>query len=91
LHHIRAARELAGGGEDQADGARKGNWESDGKGGPSDPHTSMKILLDWWMTEGNYSRFCGKNNDVVKKNSFATTLRPRFQPKQWGPGTVKVF
>ncbi len=67
LHHIKAAKELSGEGKDQAEGGRKGNWESDGKEGPNDHNTSMRILLDWWMTEGNYSKFCGKNNDGVRK------------------------
>ena len=57
---------LSGGGED-AEGGRKGKWERDGKNGPDDPNTSMSILIKWWMEEGNYSRFCGKNNNGVKK------------------------
>ena len=77
-HHIKATKELSGGGEDQAEGGRKGNWESDGKLGPTDPHTSMKILLDWWMSEGNYSKFCGKNNDGVKKIQFCNNIAAKI-------------
>lgn len=77
-HHTKATKELSGGGEDQAEGGRKGNWESDGKLGPTDPHTSMKILLDWWMAEGNYSKFCGKNNEGVKKIQFCHNLAAKI-------------
>jgi hypothetical protein len=41
----RANKELSGGGDE--DGGRSGKWDSDGKNGPNDPHTSAKILLDW--------------------------------------------
>jgi hypothetical protein len=75
FHHSRATKDLLGiGSEEKGDGLRKGNWECDGKHGPDDPHTSMKILLDWWMTEGNYSKFCGKKNDGVRKSQFAANL-----------------
>jgi hypothetical protein len=53
---------------------RVGKWNGDGKNGLDDPHTSMRILLDWWTTEGNYSRFCGKHNDGIKKIQFASSL-----------------
>ena len=84
LHHIRAAKELSGGGDKQVEGGRKGNWESDGKGGPNDPHTSMKILLDWWMTEGSYSKFCGKRNDGVKKIEFCNHLAAKITAETTG-------
>jgi hypothetical protein len=35
------------------EGGRNGNWYNDGKNGPQDPMTSSKILIDWWMTQGN--------------------------------------
>ena len=57
---------------------RKGSWFTDGKPGPDDPNTSMKILLDWWMEEGNYSKYCGKNNDGVKKKQFCDILAARM-------------
>jgi hypothetical protein len=76
--HDKAMRELSGGGEDQDEGARVGKWDCDGKGGPDDPLTSMQILLDWWMEEGNYSKFCGKNNDGVKKIQFANILAEKM-------------
>jgi len=34
-------------------------WTRDGKGGPDDPNTSMSILLDWLMAEGNYTKYRG--------------------------------
>jgi hypothetical protein len=71
--YSKAAKELAGGGDDM-EGGRKGNWDGDGMNGPDDILTSMRVLLDWWMTEGNYSKFCGKHNDGVKKREFCNTL-----------------
>ena len=57
---------------------RKGGWFNDGIHGPDDPNTSMKILLDWWMEYGNYSRYCGKNNDGVKKKRFCDSLAEKM-------------
>ena len=37
------------------------HWEQDGNGGPKDPMNSMRILLNWITTEGNYTAFCGNN------------------------------
>jgi hypothetical protein len=34
----------------------------------------MKILLDWILTEGNYSRYRGKNNDGTRKVEFANEI-----------------
>ena len=68
---------LSGGGED-SEGGRKGNWTRDGKNGPDDPNTSMSILIKWWMEEGNYSKFCGKNNDGVKKIQFCELIAQRI-------------
>jgi len=52
----------------------RGTWTTDGKFGPKDPKTSMKILLDWLLHEGNYTRYCGKDNNGVKKQDFAQFL-----------------
>jgi hypothetical protein len=71
--HEKSAKKAAGGG-DSMEGGRKGAWDSDGLGGPDDPKTSVCILLDWWMTEGNYNKFCGKNNQGLKKIQFANQL-----------------
>ena len=60
------------------DDYRKGNWDSDGKLGPEDPHTSLKILLDWWMEVPNYSKYRGKNNDGVKKKEFCDLLAQKM-------------
>ena len=50
----------------------------DGVNGPDNPHTSMKILLDWWMEEGNYSKYRGKHNDGVKKKEFCDALAAKM-------------
>jgi hypothetical protein len=71
--HEKSTKQAAGGG-DGTEGGRKGGWDSDGLGGPDDPKTSVSILLDWWMTEGNYNKFCGKNNQGLKKIQFANQL-----------------
>jgi hypothetical protein len=76
--HQKAAKELAGSG-DETSGSRKGNWDSDGKNGPDDPNTSMKLLIEWWMTEGNYSKFCGKHNNGIKKIQFCETLAQKIR------------
>jgi hypothetical protein len=75
--YAKAQKELSGGGEDQ-EGGRQGKWDSDGKNGPEDTHTSMRILMDWWTTEGNYSKFCGKHNDGIKKKEFAASLATKM-------------
>jgi hypothetical protein len=72
--HTKALKEASGGGDGADGGGRRGNWDCDGLNGPDDPKTSVKILLDWWMTEGNYNRFCGKNNQGLKKIQFCNQL-----------------
>jgi hypothetical protein len=74
--YLKAQKELSG--VDDSEGGRRGNWDCDGKGGRNDPHTSMKILLDWWMTEGNYSKFSGKHNGGVRKKDFCQTLAAKM-------------
>jgi len=32
-------------------------WDEDGKLGINDPKTSMQILMNWLLTEGNYSQY----------------------------------
>jgi hypothetical protein len=49
-----------------------------GKNGLEDTHTSMRILLDWWTIEGNYSKFCGKHSDGIKKKEFAASLATKM-------------
>jgi hypothetical protein len=72
----KAFKELVSGGEDE--GGRTGKWDSDGLNGPDDPHTSTAILIEWWMEEGNYCKFCGKNNGGIKKIQFATMLAKKM-------------
>lgn len=67
--HLNALKVLSG----TTDSGR-GKWTSDGLGGVNDPNTSMKILLDWMLEEGNYSRYKGKDNSGIKKNQFAAQL-----------------
>ena len=50
---------------------RKPLWNEDAAGGRDDPRTSERILMDWILTPGNYSKYRGKNNDGVKKSQFA--------------------
>ena len=76
--HQKAIKEASGGGDDVEGGGRKGNWDCDGKNGPDDPKTSVKILIDWWTTEGNYSKFCGKNNNGIKKSQFCAQLAQKM-------------
>jgi hypothetical protein len=57
----------------------RGKWNGDGKKGADDPHTSMKILLDWMLEEGNYSKYCGKDNNGVRKQHFATILATKMK------------
>ena len=76
--HQKAVKEAAGGGDDADGGGRKGNWDCDGKNGPDDPKTSVQILIDWWTTEGNYSKFCGKNNNGIKKTQFCAQLAQKM-------------
>jgi hypothetical protein len=80
LHYKLATRDFSapGGGDERAAGIRKGNQECDGKRGANDPHTSMKILFDWWMGEGNYARFCGKKNDGLRKIQFCANLAAKI-------------
>ena len=42
-------------------------WDKDGKHGPTDPNSSMAILLTWLYQEGNYSRFRGDNKNSGKR------------------------
>jgi hypothetical protein len=39
----------------------------------------MKILLDWMVEEGNYSKYRGKSNSGVKKNHFCTSLSAKME------------
>ena len=48
-------------------GGYKLNWPNNGKNGLEDPYTSMHILLDWLLVEGNYLKWRGKNNNGEKK------------------------
>ena len=66
--HVKALKEAAGGGDAADGGGRKGNWDCDGKNGPDDPKTSVRILLDWWTTEGNYSKLRRFGNSRITES-----------------------
>jgi hypothetical protein len=76
--HLKSVKESAGGADEADGGNRRGNWDCDGLKGPDDPHTSVCILLDWWMAQGNYSKFCGKNNSGLKKIQMANVLAEKM-------------
>jgi hypothetical protein len=56
----------------------RSNWTGDGLKGADDPNTSMKILIDWFQTEGNYTRYRGKGNNGVTKMQFASLLASKM-------------
>jgi len=68
--------------DDGIETGKRGSWECDGLGGPADPNTSQKILLDWWLTEGNYAKYCGKGNDGVKKTLSACSCQRNDKANQ---------
>jgi hypothetical protein len=74
--HAKAIKAGAGGGDEEDGGGRKGNWDCDAVDESS--KTSVQILLDWWMTEGNYSKYCGKNNNGIKKIQFCQKLADKM-------------
>lgn len=43
------------------DGSRSIPWHLDGKEGADDPNNSMRILIDWLTTPGNFNRYKGDN------------------------------
>jgi hypothetical protein len=44
----------------------KTRWDADGPNGPDTEPNSMSVLLDWWTTEGNYSKYRGGNDQKGK-------------------------
>jgi hypothetical protein len=66
---------------------RKPNWKTDGANGPDDPKSSERILLDWLMTEGNYSnKWRGKDAKGKKKKHVAAEIATIINAAK-----VKVF
>ncbi len=45
-------------------------WDTDGKGGRSDPNNSLNILVNWLAEGDNYSKWCGdgekKKGGIIK-------------------------
>jgi len=54
-------------------------WEKDGKLGPNDPNNSLNILLKWLLTEGNYSKYRGKDTQGKKKKDFAEDIARKIK------------
>ena len=54
-------------------------WNRDGKSGPNDSTTSEKVLLDWLLTEGNYNRCRGKNNNGTSKVKYCQEISRRIE------------
>jgi hypothetical protein len=44
----------------------KTRWDADGPNGPNTEPNSMSILLSWWTTEGNYSKYRGGKDQSGK-------------------------
>jgi hypothetical protein len=67
--------------------ASNGKWNPDGKNGSEDKHsTSMKILLNWMLSEGNYSKYCGKDNNGIRKQHFASLLAEQMKAETLSDG-----
>ena len=43
------------------------SWDKDGLEGEHDPVNSMVVLLEWWTSGNNYSKYRGKDNKGKKK------------------------
>ena len=46
----------------------------DGRLGENDTNTSMSISMDWWTSEGKYSKYRGKNNCGLTKKTITNGL-----------------
>jgi hypothetical protein len=53
---------------------KKRTWTNDGANGVDDPQTSERILLDWLMAEGNYSKKWRGNSKGKKKKHVAAEI-----------------
>ena len=49
-------------------------WDQDGKQGREDPDNSMAVLLEWWTTFGNYSKYRGEKNMGKNKKDIYLML-----------------
>lgn len=54
-------------------------WDKDGKNGPDDPNSSLRILLDWLLQEGHYSRYRGKDNNGKRKLAYGIQLSNKMK------------
>ncbi len=50
---------------------KKTRWDADGPNGPDTKPNSMSILLDWWSTEGNKSKYSKGGKDQTGKTKEA--------------------
>ena len=87
--HTKIVKELSGGGNEPGGGNRQGNWDCDQKEGST--KTSVGILIEWWMIEGNYSKYCGKNNNGVKKIQFCDQLAQKMNAETNSQRDGKMF
>lgn len=50
-------------------------WNKDSKVGVDDSNTSLSVILNWWVQEGNYRKYCRKDNiKGEKKIQFCEKL-----------------
>jgi hypothetical protein len=62
---------------------KKSNWATDGAGGPDDPNSSERILLDWLLVPGNYHlKWRGKENGGLSKAKVAANLADMMNEKK---------
>ncbi|KAL3914041.1 MAG: hypothetical protein SGILL_006257 [Bacillariaceae sp.] len=59
-------------GKDKNAGDTRRSWDHDAK--EPNGKTSASILMDWWTTQGKYSKYKGKDNEGKKKKEFAEDL-----------------
>jgi hypothetical protein len=74
--HYKDIRTLVNG----KDRDNRGTWDNDAL--EATPQvTSLSILIDWWATEPNYNKYCGKNTDGAQKSTVANALALEMQQK----------
>jgi hypothetical protein len=72
------AKTLAAEGEQDGGGGRL-PWNNDGPLGGDGSINSESILLDWLCTEGNYTRYRGKDNNGTRKKDFCDQIARKIK------------